>query len=232
MTNTASGVTVEPGTIVVFAEIASPWAHLAVHRLHETRRRLGLYERVLFDIRACPLELINGIPTPKLIIDSEVPVAAVMEPDAGWQLWQGPAHEWPVTTLPAMEAVEAAKDQGLRAGESLDRALRRSFFSESRTISMRHVILDVAASCPEVDADALRNTLGQGSARAAVERHLSVAQSDAVQGSPHLFLPDGTSAFNPGITWHWQGQPGRGFPVVDSDDPAVYERLLRQAASA
>ncbi|MFF7020170.1 hypothetical protein ACFY97_03995 [Streptomyces klenkii] len=86
--------------------------------------------------------------------------------------------------------------------------------------------------CPGADADALAGALRQGSARAAVERHLAVAQSEVVQGSPHLFLPDGTSAFIPGVRWHWPGHPGRGFLVLEGDEPAVYEQLVRQAASA
>jgi len=35
-------VEVAPGTIVVFSDIGCPWAHVAVWRLHDARRRLGL----------------------------------------------------------------------------------------------------------------------------------------------------------------------------------------------
>lgn len=223
-------IDVAPGTIVVFADISCPWAHLAVYRLHAARSRMGLDDRVRFDVRAFPLELINDMVTPKSILDAEIPVVGGLEPGAGWQVWQRPAHEWPVTTLLALEAVEAAKQQGLKASETLDRALRVALFAHSRTICMRHEILDIATSCDGVDADALKDALVEGRARAVIEQQFATSRTDAVQGSPHLFLADGTNAHNPGIERHWVGKEGTGFPVVDKDEPAVYESLLRRAA--
>jgi hypothetical protein len=44
------------------------------------------------------------------------------------------------------------------------------------------------------------------------------------------FLPDGTDMHNPGIEMHWQGEAGTGFPVIDHDDPTVYDDLLKRAA--
>ena len=63
-------ITVDAGTIAVYADITCPWAHVCVHRLHETRSRLGLEDRVTIDPRAFPLELINDAPTPKKILDA------------------------------------------------------------------------------------------------------------------------------------------------------------------
>ncbi|GCD97029.1 DsbA family oxidoreductase [Embleya hyalina] len=223
-------IEVPPGTIVCFADIGCPWAHVAVHRLHTTRARLGLRERVRFDIRAFPLELINDMATPKLILDAEIPVAGALAPEAGWQVWQAPAHEYPVTTLMAMEAVEIAKRQGSAASEALDRALRVALFGHSRNISMRHEVLRVAADCEDVDADAIRAGLVEGSARAEIERQIPLCAGDTVQGSPTLFLPDGSAHHNPGIDLRWEGAWGVGFPVVERDEPHVYEDLLHRAA--
>jgi predicted DsbA family dithiol-disulfide isomerase len=221
--------TVAPGTIVVYGDIGCPWAHVAVYRLHATRARLGLDDEVRLDVRAFPLELINEQPTPKLILDAEIPVAGALEPAAGWQVWQRQTYEWPVTTLPALEAVEAAKEQGLRASETLDRALRVALFGQSRTISMRHEILAVADEAG-LDVAALKDAMIHGGARAAIEQQLAVSLSPAVRGSPHLFLPDGTDVHNPGVTLHWEGDYQAGFPVVDADDPSVYEDLVKRAA--
>lgn len=221
---------VAPGTIVVWSDIACPWATLAVHRLHTTRARLGLDERVRLDHRAFPLELFNERSTPRKVLAAEVPVVGGRAPDFGWQLWQAPESEWPVTTLPALEAVQAAKEQSLEASEQLDYALRRAFFVESRCISTRHVILAVAEGCPAVDVDLLAKAFDDGRARRTVIEHKEEAERHHVQGSPHLFLPDGSDAHNPGIEMHWEGAHGRGFPVIDADDPSVYERLLRHAA--
>ena len=56
------------------------------------------------------------------------------------------------------------------------------------------------------------------------------ARSDAVSMSPHIFLTDGTNVANPGPEGHWQGEWAKGFPVVDNDNPIIYEHILRAAA--
>jgi predicted DsbA family dithiol-disulfide isomerase len=224
-------VLVTPGTLVVYSDIACPWAHVAVHRLHDARRRLGLDERVRFDHRVFALELANARPTPRLTLESEIPVAGALAPEAGWQLWQGPAHEYPVSTLPALEAVQAAKEQGLEASEALDLALRRAFFAESRCITMHHVIVEVANEVG-IDAATLERSLEVGTARAHVHfQHRVGEDGDAVDGSPHVFAPGGLDAHNPGVTMHVEGDgDGAESPVVDGDDPVAVDHLLEAAA--
>lgn len=223
-------ISVAPCTIAIYSDITCPWAHLCMYRLHTVRERLDLVDRVAFDPRAFPLELINEAPTPKKILDAELPVVGALEPAAGWQVWQGDDSAYPVTTLPALEAVIAAKEQGTRPAEGLDLALRRAFFSESRTISMQHEILEVAGSVSGLDVHALKEALEDGRARAALTRDRVVSETEAVQGSPHVFLADGTNVANPGIEMHWEGEHGEGFPIIDSDDPAIYEQLLTEAS--
>lgn len=225
-------VHVPDNTIIVFADLGCPWAHAAVFRLHRYREKAGLEDRVHFDVRAFPLEMFNEKPTPKLILDAEVAAVGAMEPDAGWQMWQEPSYEYPVTTLPPMEAVEAAKEQGLAASEQLDRALRVGFFGESRCISVRHEILEIAGSCDRVDLDQLTDAFDAGRARHALIDHKRQAEEYGVKGSPHLFLPDGTDIHNPGVRYHWEKSPGVGFPVVTDDDPSIYEDILARAAGA
>ena len=219
----------EPGTIVVYSDVGCPWAHLAVHRLLATRSRPGLDDDVVLDHRAFPLELVNRRPTPRRILAAEVPVVGGLDPEAGWQVWQGDPATWPVTTLPALEAVQAAKEQGRRASERLDRALRVAFFGESRCISMTHVVLDVAGEVG-LDVDALATAVEHGRGRPAVFDHWRHAQDTDVKGSPHVFLPDGTDAHNPGIEMTWSGEHGVGFPMVIEDNPSVYDDLLLRAA--
>jgi hypothetical protein len=56
-----------------------------------------------------------------------------------------------------------------------------------------------------------------------------ICQGAEVRGSPHLFLPDGTEVHNPGIRMHWEGPKPGGFPVIESDDPSVYDDLISRA---
>ncbi len=226
-------VEVTPGTIVVYSDIGCPWAHVAVWRLHDARRRLGLEERVAFDHRVFPLELFNSQPTPRDELEVELDACSALAPRAGWQPWSAPAWAWPSTLLPPMEAVQAAKEQGLAASEQLDRGLRRAFWGESRCISLRHVILEVAAECDGVDLEALAEAFDTGRARHLVFEQYEVARSGAVDGSPHLFLSDGTNVQNPGIEATWEeGRDGFWRPTIVRDDPSAHDDLLRAAAAA
>ena len=232
ITTRQADLTPPPGIIIIFSDIWCSFAHIAVHRLHVTRSRLGLEGRVWFDHRAFPLELLNDSPSPRPGTDSEVARMASHEPDAGWQLWQAKDWLYPSTTLPALEAVQAAKEQGWHASEQLDRGLRRAFWAESRCISNRKVILDVAAQTGVIDVDALETALDDGRARRALAEQAAISRTDRVICSPHLFLPDGTDYPNPGISSRWVGTYGIGWPVVEKDDPSIYEEILKRAAAA
>jgi predicted DsbA family dithiol-disulfide isomerase len=221
-----------PDTIVVFSDLICSFAHLAVHRLHETRKRLGLEGRIWLDHRGFPLELFNGNVNERPGVDSEVSVVGALDPEAGWRLWQGPDWKYPVTMLPPLEAVQAAKEQGWHVSEQLDRALRRGYWAEGRCISMRHEILTIARQTGAVDVAALTEAFDSGRARRAVMDQFQAAREGRVNGSPHLFLYDGTNLANPGVSVRWvNGQFGVGFPIIDEDDPTVYEDLLKHAMS-
>ncbi len=221
---------VRPGTIAVYSDVGCPWSHVAVFRLLRARHTAGLDDAVTLDHRPFLLEEVNRQATPRRVLEAEIPVLANLEPDAGWQVWPRSPYEWPVTTLPAMEAVQAAKAQGLRASETLDRALRVAFFRDGRCISLRHVVVDVAREADGVDGDVVARALDDGSARAVLMREFASAR-EVAKGSPHVFLADGTDAANPGVEMHWEGRHGHGFPRVDADDPSVYDALVKRAAA-
>jgi predicted DsbA family dithiol-disulfide isomerase len=153
-----------------------------------------------------------------------------LEPDAGRQLWNAPDWHYPTTVLLAFEAVHAAKRQSLRASKGLDRALRRAFWSESRCIGHHGVILEIATEVRDLYTALLDETLRLGTARRDVFEDLAVSMTDDLAMIPHLFGPDGMSLANPGIAVHWQGDWAKGFPVIDRDDPSVYDELLIAAS--
>jgi predicted DsbA family dithiol-disulfide isomerase len=218
-------------TVVVFSDLNCSFAHVAVHRLHQTRRELGLEGRIWFDHRAFPLELFNMEVNARPGVDSEISVVGALQPDAGWRLWQGPDWTYPVTMLPALEAVQAAKSQSWAASEQLDRALRRAFWGDGRCISMRHIVLEIAAGTGVIDVPRLADDLDAGRARAAVMEQYRVARDNSVVCSPHVFLYDGSHVANPGVDARWlNGDFGVGFPEITRDRPEVYRDLLVRAA--
>ncbi|MFF4485244.1 DsbA family protein [Streptomyces sp. NPDC001544] len=211
----------DPAVVTVWSDIGCPWATLALHTLHAAARARG--RRILVDHRVFPLELFNAQSTPKPIIDAETVAIGAKVPELGWRLWPGPDWSYPVTTLPALEAVQAAKAPevgGLPASDELDSALRHAFYAQGRCISVPSEILAVAADCPLVDEAALADALERGTARAAVHRDFAVARGPRVQGSPHLFTAGGTDVHNPGADFTWTGDPNAGgFPHFRSYTP-------------
>jgi predicted DsbA family dithiol-disulfide isomerase len=231
--NAPAAPTVPPGAIQVWSDLLCPFAYVALLRLRRARERLGLHGIVRLAHRTFPLELFNG-PHPRRGTDTEAVGLGQIEPDAQFRVWSGADDLYPHTVLLAAEAVHAASAQSLEAGEALDLALRRAFWTQSRSISHRQVILEVAGELPEgvIDVAALAAELDSGRRRASVMADFAVSQTDAVAGSPTFRLPDGSARTNPGIAVHWDGPWASGFPVVESHDPAVYDGLLKRAAAA
>lgn len=219
---------VSPGTVVAFTDVMCGWSTLAFHRFYQARAAAGLDDQLTLDPQLFLLEDVNQMALNTKIIEGEKPVIGALAEELDFKPWQRDPSEYPVTSLPANEAVHAVKEQSARAAEQLDMALRLAFWRDSRCISMRHEILDIAAGCDRVDVDQLRDALDTGRARGPMMRAYEACR-DSVQGSPHFFLPDGSSMHNPGIKMHQVGSPGAGFLVVDSDNSDVYADLVRRA---
>lgn len=187
----------QAGVLTVWSDISCPWATLALHTLHQSAAERGA--RLTIDHRSFPLELLNRRPGSRSEHDEEVATITAVRTDLDWSPW--PADDWtfPVTTLPALAAVQAAKQQGLEVADALDTALRRAFFVDQRCISLIPVIEDIARDCAGVDADALLEALRSGAGQAAVFADLEIARSGQIQGSPHVWTSDGPFGANPGV---------------------------------
>jgi predicted DsbA family dithiol-disulfide isomerase len=223
----------DPGTVTVWSDISCPWATLALTTLHAAAAARSQHLRI--DHRAFPLELVNRVPTPRRALDAEVVAIAGLRPELGWSVWPGPDATYPVTTLPALEAVQAAKSSrvgGLTASDELDAALRTAFYVEGRCISLHSVVLEVADQCEHVQVDALRAAMAVGAGRAEVYRDGELAQGAAVRGSASLFTGDGYAEHNPGVDCTWAGPPGRALPRLAAYDAGWADCLLDRLGTA
>lgn len=210
--------------IVVVSDIACPWAHVAMRRLADARERLGIDVELPVDHRVFPLELVNGRPTPKEILEREIRVCRDLEPNSGWA---EPRNPWsfPVSTLPALEAVQAAKSQGSEVSVALDLRLRQEMFVSWRCISIFPVVFDIAAEVDGLDVERLRDDIVGGQARAELWRDVSDLVPN-VPGSPTFVLPDGSITHNPGIEL---GDADDGAPTVEHHDPGAIAALVNRA---
>lgn len=220
-------VNLDQGVVTVWSDIGCPWATLALHTLRSRGDELGI--DLLIDHRAFPLELFNGRPTPKGIIDVEVTAIAGLVPALGWRPWSGPESGYPVTTVPGLAAVQAAKTAsigGLRASGELDHVLRQAFYGEGRCISVYSEIMEAAARCPSIYLPAFEASIESGVGHAEVFRQWSTARSLPVQGSPHIFVNDRFAQHNPGVHYHWTARPGEGFPRFEHYDVTWADGVL------
>jgi predicted DsbA family dithiol-disulfide isomerase len=233
MTASASGPPpVAPGTVQVWSDLLCPFAHLTLHRFRQARERVGL--PVAVEHRTFALELFNG-PHPRRGTDTEAVGVGQAAPELDWRVWAAPDDLYPHTVLLAAEAVHAAQAQSLAAGEALDLGLRRAFWTRSRSIAHRAVILEIAAEVrdagTELDVAALTDALDTGSHRRDVAADHAVAQTDAVPGSPTLRLADGTTLSNPGTAVKWEGPWAAGYPVITGHDPEALADIVRRAVA-
>jgi predicted DsbA family dithiol-disulfide isomerase len=219
---------VASGTVQVWSDLLDPFAHLALHRFRQARERAAL--PVAVEHRTFALELFNG-PHPRRGTDTEAVGVGQAAPELDWRVWTAAEDTYPHTVLLAAEAVHAAQAQSLAVGEALDLALRRAFWTQSRSIAHRAVILDVAAEVPDLDVAALAEALDDGRYRREVTADHVVAQTDAIQGSPTFRLPGGEAVHNPGTQVTWEGPWAAGFPVITAHDATVFDDIVRQAAA-
>jgi predicted DsbA family dithiol-disulfide isomerase len=223
---------VAPGTVQVWSDLLCPFAHLTLHRFRQARERLGL--PVAVEHHTFALELFNG-PHPRRGTDTEAVGVGQASPELDWRIWAGPDDLYPHTVLLAAEAVHAAQAQSLAAGEALDLGLRRAFWTQSRSITHRAVVLEIAAEVrdagTELDVAALTHALDTGAHRRDVTADHAVAHTDAIPASPTLRLADGATYTNPGTAVEWAGPWAAGYPVITSHDPDVLADIVRRAAA-
>ena len=213
-----------PGALVFRSDVICPWSTLALIRLRKARTDLGLEDLPIIHL-AHALELRFQKPIPRRIVDAEVVLCAAAESEFGWSPWFGPLDEFPVSTLLALEAVQAARTQSEAAAERLDLAPRQAYFVRSRCITMRHEVLAAARSC-DLDMPALEQALDEGRDRTAVLR-----QSREGNCSGVVVLPDGSEYCNPGVSTRWIGTAlPQVVPRVVADDPSAVHQLVARAA--
>ena len=209
--------------IEIWSDIHCPWALIALHRLRQARAQLGA--EVTFVPRAWPLEWVNQHGTPHDIVTIEVAALASHEPDLFNRYTEA---SWPSTFLPAFELVAAAnRAGGAELAEHVDYALRLAFFRDSANVSieagLRHALDIARAYEPDCPADAIMSVWRTTNVRADVAADFEQSKQVAIQGSPQVVWPDGSTTHNPGMSDHfWRG----GLLRINSTDPDEPARLL------
>ncbi|HLJ67281.1 MAG TPA: DsbA family protein [Chloroflexota bacterium] len=189
-------------TIELYSDIHCPWAYMAIFRLRVVWPDYQGRVRVVF--RSLALELKNRRPTPKPILDQEIPLMAEQQPDLPIRLWHAPEWKFVATLLPAFEAVKAAQEQGDEAAWEFGWLVRHAFFAHSRTICLRSELARVAGEAG-LNVERFLEDWDSGRYRRAVVADSHHGWEELkVPGSPTFVLPNGAQVHNPGaigVTW-------------------------------
>ena len=208
--------------LTVFSDLHCPWAYVFSIRLRRARAAVG---QPPVAWRSWPLELVNQRGTPWDTLSQEIPVLTQLEPDH----FAPPRRDtWPSTVQPAMEALKVAGELGgPAAADRFDDAARRAFFLDRRDLSLRSTLAEIATEAG-LEQPRFLDAFDGGGHRRAVVTDWEEGRRRGVQGSPHVFLPDGTASFNPGIgKIDWV----RGIPVPSEVDEGGIAKLLDRAAT-
>lgn len=150
--------------------------------------------RVRLRERAFPLEIFGGGPPDRKILELEIWLAAIQEPEAVFKPFK---DEWPTTTLPAFEGAWCAFQQGEMIGLEFDLRIRRAFFYEGRNIGRPEVVLELAREAG-LDMVHFTRMFNSGAARAAVlEEGRLGKEIYKVHGTPTVMLSDGKKLRHP-----------------------------------
>lgn len=175
-----------------WAEYFCPWCYIAATRLHKLAAE---YEgRVRVVPRAYPLEVYGSGPANRAVLEAEIWLAAMQEPEAKFNPL--PA-ELPATTLPAFEATWCALQQSNEAGLDLDLRIRRALFAEGRAIGKREVMVELAQEA-NLDMDRFLHLFNSEKPNEAVLAEGKLGKEQfRVRGTPTLMTSDGFKLRHP-----------------------------------
>jgi predicted DsbA family dithiol-disulfide isomerase len=188
-------------TVEIYASIDCPYAYLVTSRLRQLWPEFAGKVQVVW--RALSLEYVNKQGTQKPTIDAERELFQQIDPSLPFRQWSRPDWQWPVTMWPAFEALACAQAQSPDAAFAMSWALRQGLFAESRSLALRHELLEIAqevASKTDLDLKRFEDDWDSGRYKSHV-----IAESKRgwhelkVDGSATLILPGGRCVINPAI---------------------------------
>jgi predicted DsbA family dithiol-disulfide isomerase len=222
--------------IELYSSIECPFAYLAVHRLRQIWSEFP--GRVQIVWQALSLEYINRQVYPKPLRELEIELLKQIDPSLPARSWNGPDWKWPATFWPAFEALACAQAQGHDAAFELSWQLRQAYFQESRTISLRHEILEIARPLAEIgllDMGVFQTDWDSGRYKESVLRESQRGWHDLkVKGSPTFVFRDRTQISNPAIgemELDEENAVVRSFTPYSGDSLEFYRMLLLKAIS-
>ena len=220
--------------IEIYSSLECPYAYLATYRLKQLRPEFAGKIRLVW--RALSLEYVNRQSYPKPLFEAEYGLFRIIEPDLPWQPWARPNWQWPSTHWPAFEALACAQVQGEEQAFQMSWALRHAYFAESRDLSLRHELLDIAegvASTGGLDLGRFVSDWDSGRYKSQIVEESERGWRELkLEGSANFLLPDGSRHTNPAvgeIDFDEEQFILRSYRLFEGDPLADYRSLLEAA---
>jgi predicted DsbA family dithiol-disulfide isomerase len=175
--------------VVVFHDVLCAWSYLADARLAVLRAEFG--EQVRWSYRGFPLR-----PDEQALEKKERQQLArnvrriAREPEGQGvvaDLWTG--NDAPVSSLPPLIALEAARQQGAEQHDALLEALRRAAFVRGMNVTRRDVLLEVAGALGLDETRFLRD-LDDPRSFDRLQEGVDDAESMGIRGAPAVIIGD------------------------------------------
>ena len=213
-------------TLEFWADYICPWAYVARVRIDPLIKEYK--NSVKLEIKALPLEWVNGVPTSRESLEAEWWVAAVHDRRAVFGLYRD--NTFPNTAIPVFRAGKAALLQSYDKFLEFDLQVRRALFQDGMDISKVDVLLSIASRVG-LDLDRFRKYMDSEESLEAVKQDYEQGREKLdPQGSPSFVLPNGKQLYNPaGASITWDGDRIVGLnppPCIDSNCDEIYRLLF------
>jgi predicted DsbA family dithiol-disulfide isomerase len=131
--------------LVLFHDVLCSWCLLADSRLRWLQK-YELGDQVILRYKAFPTRHRDSVPTPREIKTLARHYTRVAKTNEGWgivpDVWSG--GDPPLSTIPPLVALEAARRQGLELRDRFWQTMRRAAFWDGINVARRDVLIELA----------------------------------------------------------------------------------------
>jgi predicted DsbA family dithiol-disulfide isomerase len=174
--------------LVLFHDVLCSWCLIADARLRWLQR-YELHDQVVIRYMAFPTRHRDTVPTPREIKTLARHYTRVAKTNEGWgivpDVWSG--GDPPLSTIPPLVALEAARRQGVEARDRLWQKLRRAAFWDGINVARRDVLIELAERA-ELDVDRFLDALEDPATEHRVMAEHDDAETRKINGVPALVL--------------------------------------------
>lgn len=174
--------------LVLFHDVLCSWCLIADARLRWLKK-YELQDQVVLRYKAFPTRHRDSVPTPREIKTLSRHYARVAKTNEGWgivpDVWAG--GDPPLSTIPPLVALEAARRQGLEARDRLWHKVRRAAFWDGINVARRDVLIELAERA-ELDLEQFLAALDDPRTEQLVLAEHGEAEARKISGVPALLL--------------------------------------------